>query len=153
MPSVWWSRPTKWDVGTPFLSSFPGRMSGGVLVRLCVLFDAEHARLNRKLKNKKPTTTSKTLEVCSWGYHRKAFEPKTFQFRKEKENKRRIILKENLTVTGKLKVCLHLKQNDMCLRVSMLNFLKIWNTRTSLSQAVQTLESLLSPIRKHASRM
>ena len=34
-------------------------------------------------------------------------EPKTFQFRKEKENKRSIVLKENLTVTGKLKVCLH----------------------------------------------
>ena len=80
-------------------------MSGAALVRLCELFDAEHAQSNQILK--KTTTTSKIhvyLEICSWDNPRKAFEKKkTFQLRREKENMRSIVLKSNLTVTGKPK--------------------------------------------------
>jgi hypothetical protein len=81
-------------------------MSGATLVWLCELFDVQHAQSNQILK--KTTTTSKThvyLEVCSWGNPRKAFEPKKnpLQLRREKENVRSIVLKSNLTVTGKPK--------------------------------------------------
>ena len=54
--SVRRSLPTKLDIGLQCFSSCSDRMSGAVPIRLCILFDAEHARSNRK--NKKTTTTS-----------------------------------------------------------------------------------------------
>ena len=54
--SVQRSSPTKWVVGPQFLSSFPDRMSGAVLVLLCELFNVEHARSHRKFKET-PTTS------------------------------------------------------------------------------------------------
>jgi len=58
---------------------------------------------NLKKRKKKQPQLPKPLKYVPGAIPGKRLNQKTFQFRKEKENKRSIVLKENLTVTGKLK--------------------------------------------------
>jgi len=84
-----------WTLVHSVFSSFTDRMFGAVPIRLCILFDAEHARSNRKYK--KTTTTSEIrvyLGVRSCGITGQLLTPPRKNPLSAQENMRSMVLKD-----------------------------------------------------------